>query len=268
MGRVGFVRLGIYMDASDQKQIKIQEFARQQLGFKDCTVLEVFQGYLVGGRVNKKPRCFWINKQNIEGFVEVFKILALESTFSALLSFIPGGSFAYRLIRDQIGYPPRYNIIFEPDFYEIIYHTLVFDSKGQPQGVVDGLVHGIDKISKIALQTGSKIQATLKTLFSGGKRTENIDVNHARKETSERFGVLLLSFVDKTSLVRNRIIDERLQSTKSQATKLAKSASAGLIPAVVASFKTTEIDEATVFLNSLKKLGFSIKFGKTVREDV
>ncbi|MFW9777681.1 MAG: hypothetical protein ACFFE8_02425 [Candidatus Heimdallarchaeota archaeon] len=248
------------MGFNEQDELKICDFARQRLGFKDCTVLEVFQGYLVGGLVDKKGRCFWINKQNIEGLVEVAKIVALESTFSALLSFIPGGSFAYRLIKDQVGYPPRYNMIYEPRFYEIVYQTLFFDTKGQPQGIVDGLIRGIDQLSDMALKTGNKIQETLKGVFSGSEKENPRPDDDTKKEKSQRYGVLILSFIDRTSLVRKQIIEERLDKTKSTPAKLIKSAGAGLIPAVVSSYKTTEIDEAAIFLKSLRKIGFSIKF--------
>ncbi|MFW9856329.1 MAG: hypothetical protein ACFFFG_14850 [Candidatus Thorarchaeota archaeon] len=248
------------MSFNEQEELKIRDFARQMLGFKDCTVLEVFQGYLVGGLVDKKGRCFWINKQNIEGLVEVAKIVALESTFSALLSLIPGGSFAYRLIKDQVGYPPRYNMIYEPRFYEIVYQTLFFDGKGQSSGIVDGFIRGIDQLSDLALKTGSKIQETLKGVFSGGEKEERRPDVKIGEDKPQRYGVLILSFIDRTSLIRKQIIEERLNQTKSTPAKLIKSAGAGLIPAVVASYKTTEIDEAATFLKSLRKIGFSINF--------
>ena len=128
--------------------MKIEQFASKYLDFKKLLVLEVYQGYLIAGEIkNRAPRCFWVNKQNIEGIAEIAKIIAIESAFHGLLSLIPGGSFAYRLIKDQIGYPPRYNVIFEPRYYTITYSTITLDKKGEKKGIVDGLVQSIDSVA-------------------------------------------------------------------------------------------------------------------------
>jgi len=224
-------------------------------------VLEVFQGYLIAGKIKKKPRCLWINKQNIEGLAEVAKIVAIESAFSAILSFIPGGSFAYRLIKDQIGYPPRYNVIFEPDFYNITYNIITLDNKGQSKGVVDGLVQSMDHIAKIALRTGSKVQDTIKDFLTGNKSQSSSSI---KSEDREILGFTYLKFEDHTSTIRNKIVDERLKSTKSTPIKLAKTTTAGLVPSIVISFKTTANEKAINFLDYLQKIGFIVNFSKSI----
>lgn len=240
--------------------MKIEKFAQTYLNFKDPSVLEVYQGYLIAGKVGKKNRCFWVNKQNIEGLAEVAKILAIESGFSAILSFIPGGSFAYRLIKDQIGYPPRYNIIFEPEFYDITYSLVTLDKKGQPKGAVDGLVQSMDHIAKTALKTGSKVQDAIVDFITKGKsKAKN---KSAQPEYDETLGFTYLRFEDRTSIIRNKIVKERLKDTKSTASRIAKTATAGLTPSIVISFKTTVNDEAVGFLKYLHKLGFNVKFSQ------
>jgi len=201
--------------------MKIEKFAQTYLNFKDPSVLEVYQGYLIAGNVGKRNRCFWVNKQNIEGLAEVAKILAIESGFSAILSFIPGGSFAYRLIKDQIGYPPRYNIIL-----------------------------------------GSKVQdAIVDFIIKGKSKAKN---KSAQPEYDETLGFTYLRFEDRTSIVRNKIVKERLRDTKSTASRIAKTATAGLTPSIVISFKTTVNDEAVGFLKYLQKLGFNVKFSQSL----
>ncbi|MFX0174347.1 MAG: hypothetical protein ACFE9L_20915 [Candidatus Hodarchaeota archaeon] len=242
--------------------MKIEKFAQTYLDFKDPSVLEVYQGYLIAGEVDKKKRCFWVNKQNIEGLAEVAKILAIDSGFSAILSFIPGGSFAYRLIKDQIGYPPRYNIIFEPEFYDITYSLVTLDKKGQPKGTVDGLVQSIDHIAKTVLKTGSKVQDAIVDFITKGKSKSKDKI--PQSEYEEILGFTYLRFEDKTSIIRNRIVKERLKETKSTASRIAKSATAGLTPSIVTSFKTTANDEAVDFLAYLQKLGFNVKFSQAL----
>jgi hypothetical protein len=224
-------------------------------------VLEVYQGYLLAGKVRKKPRCLWINKQNIEGLAEVAKIVAIESAFSAILSFIPGGSFAYQLIKDQIGYPPRYNVIFEPDFYKITYSIITLDNKGQPEGVIDGLVQSMDHIAKIAIKTGSKVQDTIKDFLTGNKTQKFAST---KSEEREILGFTYLKFEDYTSVIRNKIVDDRLNSTKSIPLKLAKTTTAGLAPSIIISFKTTENEKAIRFLNYMQKIGFDVNFSKSI----
>ncbi|MHA2203924.1 MAG: hypothetical protein ACW991_09560, partial [Candidatus Hodarchaeales archaeon] len=117
--------------------MRIEQFATIYLDFKSPVALEVHQGYLIAGQIQGRvSRCFWINKQNIEGIAEVAKIIAIDSAFHGLLSLIPGGSFAYRLIKDQIGYPPRFNVIFEPRYYTITYSTITLDRRGEKKGIV------------------------------------------------------------------------------------------------------------------------------------
>jgi hypothetical protein len=48
----------------------------------------------------------------------------------------------------------------------------------------------------------------------------------------------------------------------STASRIAKTATAGLTPSIVISFKTTVNDEAVGFLKYLHKLGFNVKFSQ------
>ncbi|MFX0125033.1 MAG: hypothetical protein ACFFAE_15485 [Candidatus Hodarchaeota archaeon] len=245
--------------------MKIEKFAQTYLNFKNPSVLEVHQGYLIAGEVSKRNRCFWVNKQNIEGLAEVAKILAIDSGFSAILSFIPGGSFAYRLIKDQIGYPPRYNIIFEPEFYDITYSLITLDKKGQAKGTVDGLVQSIDHIAKTAIKTGSKMQDAIVDLITKGKTKSKPKT--PRSEYDETLGFTYLRFEDKTSIIRNKIVKERLMDTKSTASRIAKTTTAGLTPSIVISFKTIANAEAVGFLTYLQKLGFNVNFSQALLDD-
>ncbi|MHA2226146.1 MAG: hypothetical protein ACXAC8_13125 [Candidatus Hodarchaeales archaeon] len=239
--------------------MRIEQFATQYLDCKDPHVLEVYQGYLIAGKIKGKPRCFWINKQNIEGLAEIAKIVAIESAFHALLSLIPGGSFAYRLIKDQIGYPPRYNVIFEPQFYDITYSVITLDQDGQSHGLIDGLFHNIDSVAKIALKTGSKVQDAIFDFITGKKSKDSNQIS-----SDELLGFTYIRFDDKTSIVRNKLVKERLAKTSKKAKKIAKAAVADIIPPVVISLKTTANEEAIRFLKYLQKIGFRINFSEVL----
>jgi len=235
--------------------LKIEEFAKKNLEFKDPIVLEVYQGYLIGGKVKKNTKCFWINKQNIEGLAEVAKVVAIESTFHGILSFIPGGSLAYRLIKDQIGYPPRYNVIFDPEFYQVSYSIISLDKKGQPKGLAENVMQGVDNIAKYALKAGDTIKDFL-------KREKTQSQQEVQDEENQILGFTYIRFIDIVSEIRNRIIKDKLMEVDSRAEKLTKSVIAELTPSIVISFKTTANEEALVFLEKLKKLGFFIEFTK------
>lgn len=235
--------------------MKIEEFAKKNLEFKDPIVLEVYQGYLIGGKVKKNTKCFWINKQNIEGLAEVAKVVAIESTFHGILSFIPGGSLAYRLIKDQIGYPPRYNVIFDPEFYQVSYSIISLDKKGQPKGLAENVMQGVDNIAKYALKAGDTIKDFL-------KREKTQSQQEVQDEENQILGFTYIRFIDIVSEIRNRIIKDKLMEVDSRAEKLTKSVIAELTPSIVISFKTTANEEALVFLEKLKKLGFFIEFTK------
>ena len=242
--------------------MKIEQFASTYLDFNKPLVLEVYQGYLIAGEIkNRAPRCFWVNKQNIEGIAEIAKIIAIESAFHGLLSLIPGGSFAYRLIKDQIGYPPRYNVIFEPRYYTITYSTITLDKKGEKKGIVDGLVQSIDSVAKIALKTGSKLQDVFLDFLPIGKSKS--------KEPNETdiLGFTYIRFDDLTSIIRNKIVEERISGTKSTPTRLAKTALAEIVPTSVISFKTTANDEAINFLKNLQRIGFKVNFSQPIFDE-
>lgn len=235
--------------------MKIEEFAKKNLGFKDPFVLQVYQGYLIGGKVKKNSKCFWINKQNIEGLAEVAKVVAIESTFHGILSFIPGGSLAYRLIKDQLGYPPRYNVIIDPEFYRISYSMISLDKKGQPKGLAENVMQSVDNIAKYALKTGDSIKDLLKK--------EKTQSQQEIKEQEDQFlGFTYIRFIDLVSEIRNQIIQRKLTEADSRAEKLTKSVIAELTPSIVMSFKTTANEEALIFLENLKKLGFTVEFVK------
>ncbi len=242
--------------------MRIEQFASIYLDFKNPMALEVHQGYLIAGQIQgRASRCFWINKQNIEGIAEVAKIIAIDSAFHGLLSLIPGGSFAYRLIKDQIGYPPRFNVIFEPRYYTITYSTITLDRRGEKKGIVDGFAQSIDNVAKIALKTGTKIQDAILEFITKEKPKSD------QSEEDEILGFTYLRFEDKTSLIRNRIVEERLLETKSTPTKLAKTALAEIVPPVVISFKTTANDEAIIFLKHLQRIGFKVNFTQSVFDE-
>jgi hypothetical protein len=76
-----------------------------------------------------------------------------------------------------------------------------------------------------------------------------------------------LRFEDKTSIIRNRIVEERLSDTKSMPTKLAKTALAEIVPPVVVSFKTTANDEAIIFLKRLQQIGFKVNFTQSLFDE-
>lgn len=248
--------------------MKIEKFAQEHLKCKDVKVLEVYQGYLIAGKIKKAPRCIWINKQNIEGLAEVAKIVAIESAFHGILSLIPGGSFAYRLIKDQIGYPPRYNVTFEPLFYEITYSVIALDKEGEKKGAIDGLIQSVDSITKMALKTGTKVQSALTDLLLKGDKRQNKEKNDDNRSDLDILGFTYIRFDDITSLIRNKIVKERISETKSASKRLIKKTASEIVPPVVISYKTTANEEATDFLKHLKKLGFVVKFSESVIDEI
>ena len=235
--------------------MKVEEFAKKDLGFKDPFVLEVYQGYLIGGKVKKNSKCFWINKQNIEGLAEIAKVVAIESAFHGILSFIPGGSLAYRLIKDQIGYPPRYNVIFDPELYQVSYSIISLDKKGRPEGLAENVMQGVDNIAKYALKAGDSIKDFI-------KREKTQYQQDVHEQESQILGFTYIRFVDLVSDVRNQIIQKKIRKADSGAEKLTKSVIAEFTPSIVINFKTTANEEALVFLDKLKKLGFIVEFIK------
>ncbi len=241
----------------------IIDFFEKHYNIKSTKVLEAYQGYLLAGKVNKKPRCFWVNKQNIEGLSEITKILAIETAFHGILSLIPGGSFAYRLIKDQIGTPPRFNIIFEPNLYEIKYNYISLDKEGRPQNIVDTVTQTVDDAAKLAVKAGEKLQDTIFDLLKKKKdSTEPTDTS----SDDPILGFTYLRFYDKTSLIRNRIIKRRIEGTKSRSGKLTKKVVSELAPSIIVSFKTTANDEAVEFLKHLESLGFTVHFSEEIQD--
>lgn len=242
--------------------MRIEQFASSYLDFKSPVILEVYQGYLIAGQIHgNASRCFWINKQNIEGIAEVAKIIAIDSAFHGLLSLIPGGSFAYRLIKDQIGYPPRFNVIFEPRYYTITYSTITLDKRGEKKGLVDGIAQSIDNVAKIAFKTGSKIQDAILEFITKEKSKND------QTDGDDILGFTYLRFEDKTSIIRNRIVEERLSETKSTPTKITKTVLAEIVPPVVVAFKTTANEEAIIFLKRLQQIGFKVNFTQSLFDE-
>ncbi len=248
--------------------MEIENFAESYLDIKNPMVLEVYQGYLISGKMKKKALTLWINKQNVDGLTEIAKIVAIETAFHGILSFIPGGSFAYRLLKDQIGYPPRYNAIIEPDFYKVKYSIITLDGKGEPKGVVDGLMQGVDSAAKFALDAGAKAGGVLKGLISGEDSQKKKVKSENSKREEEILGFTYLRFEDIVTLTRNQIVRKRLSETTSQSMKLLKKTTADLLPPVVLNFKTTENEKAVSFLKTLKKLGFQVDYSETLLDEI
>jgi hypothetical protein len=244
--------------------MKIEKFTQRELSFKDVVVLEAYQGYLIAGKREKAPRCLWINKKNIEGLAEIAKIVAIETAFHGILSLIPGGSFAYRLIKDQIGYPPRYNVLFEPDFYDITYSVITLDQEGHQNGMVDSLIQSVDSIAKTAFKTGTKVQDIITDFISKRDKGQTKQKKKKKNTESQILGFTCLRFDDKTSIIRNRIVNEKLTETKSSSKKLIKKTVSEIAPPAIISFKTTANEKATIFLKHLQSLGFTVKFSESV----
>ncbi|MHA1974454.1 MAG: hypothetical protein ACTSW1_15760 [Candidatus Hodarchaeales archaeon] len=233
--------------------MNIEAFASNVLDIKKPKVLEVYQGYLIAGKIKRQDKCLWINKQNIEGIAEIAKIIAIESAFHGILSFIPGGSFAYRLIKDQIGYPPRHNIFFDPHFYKVSYSFVTIDKEGKQKRLVDSVIQSVDSLAKLAIKTGDSIADLLKLKNSKNPRTDKIF-------SSDTLGFTYIRFTDLVSEIKDEIVKKRIESTKSTPSKITKSAVAELTPSIIVSFKTTANLEAKSFLQYLKKLGFKLDY--------
>ncbi len=244
--------------------MEIKEFAEKYLTLKDVHVLEVYQGYLIAGKFKQASRCFWINKQNVEGLAEVAKIVGINLAFQGLLSLIPGGSFAYRLIKDQIGSPPRFNMIFEPEMYEIKYNLIMLDKDGKSENIIDSVTKNIDQIGKLALKTGEKLQSTFLDFIKKNKiekHKENSEPKHSI------LGFTYIRFYDKTSQIRNKIVQNRIKKSSSRTDKFSKSIVAEVAPAIIVGFKTTENENATNFLSYLSSIGFKTNFTEEIAED-
>ncbi|MHA1215059.1 MAG: hypothetical protein ACTSR2_06965 [Candidatus Hodarchaeales archaeon] len=233
--------------------MEIEDFASKILKFKKPVILEVYQGYLIAGKIKKQSKCLWINKQNIEGLAEIAKIVAIESAFHGILSFIPGGSFAYRLIKDQIGYPPRHNIFFDPKFYKVSYSVVTIDKEGKQKKFVNSVIQGVDNLAKLALKTGDTIADLLKLKNEDTPRTDKII-------SADTLGFTYIRFNDLVSEIKDNIVKKRLEETKSTPVRVTKAAVAELTPSIVVSFKTTANIEAKSFLQQLDKLGFQLEY--------
>ena len=241
----------------------IKSWMSQNINLDSCKVLEVYQGYLIAGKRHNKPICIWLNKQNIEGLIEIAKVIAIESSFHGLLSFIPGGSFAYRLIKDQIGYPPRYNVIFDPDFYEITFQMITLDSEGEPKNIIDTVTQNVETVTKTAVKAGEKIQDTLLGLI---KKKKPSTASPPTIE-DEILGFTYIRFIDAVSKKRNQLIKNRIDASQSRPGKLVKKVITDLTPAIIISFKTTANEESVNFLNYLKSIGFNVSFSNQIDPD-
>ena len=241
----------------------IATWMSQNINLDNPKVLEVYQGYLVAGKRNRKSICFWLNKQNIEGLTEVAKVIAIESSFHGLLSLIPGGSFAYRLIKDQIGYPPRHNIIFDPELYEVSFQTITLDKKGEPKTIVDNLSQGVENVAKTAAKTGEKIQKSLVGFITKQKPDPVSSFN----DQEDILGFTYIRFIDAVSSKRNQIIKKRIKSSESRSGKIVKQVVTELVPAIIISFKTTENEKSQEFLENLRSLGFNVSFSDSIFEE-
>jgi len=238
----------------------IASWMSQHIDLDNPKVLEVYQGYLVAGKRHKKPICIWLNKQNIEGLTEVAKVVAIESSFHGILSFIPGGSFAYRLIKDQIGHPPRFNVIFDPDLYEITFQMITLDRKGQPETIVNTLTQNVENVAKTAVKAGEKIQDTVLSLIKKKKPSSS-------PTEEEILGFTYIRFIDAISIKRNQLIKNRIKSSQSRAGKLVKQVITDLTPSILISYKTTANDTAANFLKYLKSIGFNVRFSNSITND-
>ncbi len=241
----------------------ITSWMSQNINLDNLKVLEVYQGYLIAGKRHNKSVCIWLNKQNIEGLIEVAKVIAIESSFHALLSFIPGGSFAYRLIKDQIGYPPRYNVIFDPDFYEITFQMITLDSEGEPENIIDIVTQNVETVTKTAVKAGEKIQDTLLGLIKKKKPPTALPPTIE----DEILGFTYIRFIDTVSKKRNLMIKNRIDASHSRPGKLVKKVITDLTPAIIISFKTTANEESVDFLNHLKSIGFNVSFSDQIDPD-
>ena len=238
----------------------IASWMSQHIDLESSKVLEVYQGYLIAGKRHNKPICIWLNKQNIEGFTELAKVIAIESSFHGILSFIPGGSFAYRLIKDQIGHPPRFNVIFDPDLYEITFQMITLDRKGQPETIVDILSQNVENVAKTAVKAGEKIQDTVLGLIKKKKPSSS-------PTEEEILGFTYIRFIDTVSIKRNGLVKKRIQSSQSRSGKLVKQVITDLTPSIVISYKTTANVEAADFLKYLKSIGFNVRFLHSITSD-
>lgn len=238
----------------------IASWMSQHIDLDSPKVLEVYQGYLIAGKRHKKPICFWLNKQNIEGLTEVAKVVAIESSFHGILSFIPGGSFAYRLIKDQIGHPPRFNVIFDPDLYEITFQMITLDRKGQPETIVDTLTQNVEIVAKTAVKAGEKIQDTVLGLIKKKKPSSS-------PTEEEILGFTYIRFIDAISNKRNQLIKNRIKSSRSRTGKLVKKVITDLTPSISISYKTTANEKAADFLKYLKSIGFNVCFSHSITTD-
>ncbi|MHA1443472.1 MAG: hypothetical protein ACTSR4_01805 [Candidatus Hodarchaeales archaeon] len=238
----------------------IASWMSQHVDLDSPKVLEVYQGYLIAGKRHNKPICFWLNKQNIVGLTEVAKIIAVESSFHGILSFIPGGSFAYRLIKDQIGHPPRYNVIFDPTLYEITFQMITLDRKGQPETIVDILGQNVENVAKTAVKAGEKIQEAVLGLIKKKKPSSS-------PTEEEILGFTYIRFIDTVSNKRNQLVKKRIQSSQSRSGKLVKKVITDLTPSIVISYKTTANDKAADFLKYLKSIGFNVRFLDSITTD-
>jgi len=165
------------------------------------------------------------------------------------------------LIKDKIGYPPRFNVIFEPDLYEVKYTYISLDKKGQPKTIVDSVTHTVDDAAKLAVKAGEKVQETIFDLFKKKRKT-----NESGEVPSDDpiLGFTYIRFYDKTSLIRNRIIKHRIQASESRTGKFTKKVVSELAPSIIISFKTTADEEAVEFLKYLQSLGFKVHFSDEV----
>lgn len=241
----------------------IASWMSQNVNLENPKVLEVYQGYLIAGRRNKQPICVWLNKQNVEGLIEIAKVVAIESSFQGLLSLIPGGSFAYRLIKDQIGYPPRYNVIFDPEFYRITFQMITLDREGEPKNVVDSLTQNVETVTKTALKAGEKIQDTVLGLLKKKKPSGNSSLS----SEDEILGFTYIRFIDLISHKRNKLIKNRINTSQSRSEKFVKQVITELTPSIIISFKTTENQESVDFLKYLISLGFNVSFSQNITFD-
>jgi len=238
----------------------IASWMSQHIDLESPKVLEVYQGYLIAAKRHNKPICVWLNKQNIVGLTELARVIAIETSFHGLLSFVPGGSFAYRLIKDQIGHPPRYNVIFDPNLYEINFQMITLDRKGRPETIVDSLSQNVETVAKTAVKAGEKIQDTVLGLIKKKKPSSS-------PTEEEILGFTYIRFTDAISSKRNQLIKNRVQSSESRSGKLVKKVITDLTPSIVISFRTTANDKAADFLKYMKSIGFNVHFSHSIATD-
>ncbi len=225
-------------------------------------ILPMYQGYLVAGfvvqphtslwnRFFKKPvenalLICWIHRLNIEGLTSTFTSIAIDNAFQTLFSFLPGGSLAYSIIKDQIGRPPRQFVVFLPFIHEITYGTIEFTRDGKISNVVDttkNLVQPvIDPLANISKKIGSTLLSPI---------TKKADRKNTEATTKYNFTYIRFTDIFKKSL---------LNDLKRQSSLIPANIKKQLIGIPSFEFKTLKNDYAAEWLEFVQQHGFQTRY--------